>query len=111
MNRKAIIYRPSKSAMQSGVQNMNQWKVDIRSDDRKFVDPTMGWIGGSDTTRQLTLSFATQEEAIAYCEKNGLPWSIMQSKTRKAKPKSYANNFATHKRRYSDVAVNRKIDL
>ncbi len=111
MKRTALIYRPSKSAMQSGTQNMNQWKLEIRSDSEKFVDPTMGWIGGSDTTRQLKLTFDTHAEAVSYCESKGISWLDAEPKARKFKPKSYANNFSTGKRRYSDLAAAKKIDL
>lgn len=111
MKREAIIYRPSKSAMQSGTQNMRQWRLEIRSDDPKFVDSTMGWIGGCDTTRQLTLRFDSEEEAIKYCENNKIKWKRQPTQTRKMKPKSYANNFSTDKRRYSDIAASRKITL
>ncbi len=111
MKREALIYRPAKSAMQSGTKNMKQWKVEIRNHDGKFVDPTMGWIGSTDTTRQLKLSFKSEEEAIKYCESKGLAWDIADGNERKFKPKSYANNFATAKRRYSDIASERKIDL
>ena len=111
MKREAIIYRSSKSAMQSGTQNMRQWRVEIRSDDPKFVDSTMGWIGCCDTTRQLALRFNSEEEAIKYCENNGIEWKQHAVQTRKMKPKSYANNFSTDKRRYSDIAAARKIIL
>lgn len=110
-NQTALIFRPSKSAMQSGTQNRKQWKVEIRSDSAKWVDPTMGWISGQDTTRQLSLSFKTEKEAIKYCEKNGLDWDIVEGNERNFKPKSYANNFSTYKRRYSDVAATKRIDL
>lgn len=111
MKREAIIFRPSKSAMQSGTRNTQQWRLEIRSDDAKFVDSTMGWIGGRDTTRQLTLRFDSEEEAITYCNNNEITYSVAGTKTRKAKPKSYANNFATNRRFYADMAIARKIDL
>lgn len=111
MKREALIYRPAKSAMQSGTKNMNQWKVEIRNHDGKFVDPTMGWIGSTDTTRQLSLHFNSEGAAIKYCESKGLDWHIADDNERKFKPKSYANNFSTAKRRYSDIAANNKINL
>ncbi len=107
----AFIYRPSKSAMQSGTKNMNQWRLDIRSDDPRFVDPTMGWISRKDTKGQLKMSFDSEEDAIRYCTDNGLNYEIQQPTSRKLKTKSYANNFATHKRRYSDIVAKNKIEL
>ena len=111
MNRKALLIRPSKSAMQSGMQNTLTWKLRFLSDDPKFVDPTMGWIGGSDTMRQIELRFESYDEAVAYCEKHGLEWEEQETNERNFKPKSYANNFAFDRRRYSDIAAKKKIRL
>ncbi len=110
MTRQALIYRPAKSAMQSGTQNRKRWWLEFRNEDAKSVDPTMGWISSEDTTRQIKLYFDTEAEAIAYSEQNQLQWEVVESDDRLFKPKSYANNFATGKRRYFDGAKH-KINL
>lgn len=97
--------------MQSGTSNMKQWRIDLISDDKKFVDPTMGWIGGRDTTRQLNLHFDSKDDAIEYCNNNALTYEIDELNNREVKAKSYADNFATAKRTYSDVVATNKIDL
>jgi len=43
--------------------------------------------------RQVRLWFATQDEAIAYAEKNGLPFLLEEAKTVTRKILSYSDNF------------------
>ena len=57
----------------------------------------MGWVGQQDTTQQLSLRFATKEEAIAYAEKHGFEVEYAEPKTRRVQPKSYADNFSFSK--------------
>jgi hypothetical protein len=53
----------------------------------------MGWNGSDDTSRQIHLTFATREEAIAYAEREGLSYQVTGAPGRAIKPKSYADNF------------------
>lgn len=103
MQRKAIIYQPAKNAMQSGTANTQQWALELVANDRKSVDPLMGWISSSDTVRQLKLFFDTEEAAVHYARENGVAYEVRQPHLRKAKPKSYANNFSTQKRSFTDI--------
>lgn len=103
MNRKAIIYKPAKNAMQSGLANTSHWVLEFASDDRKAVDPVMGWISSADTTRQLRMYFATQDEAESYARENDISWELRQPHSRAVKPKSYAANFAYNRREYTDI--------
>ncbi len=111
MQRKAIIYTPAKNAMQSGTRNTQSWILEFASDDRKFVDEMMGWIGGADTTRQLKLKFDSEAEAIAYAEEHNLAYETREPHQRSPHPKSYAKNFAFDRRKYSDIAANLKEKL
>jgi len=42
---------------------------------------------------QIKLTFETREEAIAYAERNGIDYRVMEQQNRKVTPKSYADNF------------------
>ncbi len=53
----------------------------------------MGWAGSGDTQRQLRLSFATRDEAIAYAAKNGIEVEVMPTPVRTLKIQAYADNF------------------
>jgi hypothetical protein len=80
--------------MQSGRAKTKAWKLTFEESNPKFVENLMGWIGGSDTQAdQVELSFPSKEDAIAYAEKHGLHYRVSDPKTRRIKPKSYADNF------------------
>ncbi len=88
------IYKPSKSAMQSGRINTRQWVLEYEPGSRKKTDPLMGWIGSADTRGQIQLHFNSREEAVAFAKKNGLTFSLQDSKPARVKPKNYAENFS-----------------
>ncbi len=88
------IYRPSKSAMQSGRINTRQWVLEYEPGARKETDPLMGWIGSADTRGQVRLQFNSREEAVAFAKKNGLTFRLQDSKAQRVKPKNYAENFS-----------------
>jgi hypothetical protein len=41
----------------------------------------------------VRLSFDTKEEAVAFAERNGIPYRVMEPKPRAAVRKAYADNF------------------
>jgi hypothetical protein len=53
----------------------------------------MGWATSADPHRQVRLSFKTKEEAIAYAERNAIPFMVVEPPRGKAVRKSYADNF------------------
>ncbi len=89
----ARIYKPAKSAMQSGEARTKEWVLENLPSSPREVDPLMGWTSTTDTTTQVRLYFATKEEAIAYAEKAGLAFTLDEPKVRKQIRKSYADNF------------------
>ena len=89
----ARIYKPSKSAMQSGFGRTKEWVLEFAPAAARTVDPLMGWTSSTDTASQVKLSFDTQEEAIAYAERNGIPFVVSEPTQRKAIRKSYSDNF------------------
>ena len=42
---------------------------------------------------QIRLAFDTKEEAIAYAERNGIPYRVLEPSPRKHIRKAYADNF------------------
>jgi NADH dehydrogenase ubiquinone Fe-S protein 4 len=67
----ARIYIPAKNAMRSLAQPQS-WVLDFEQASPKTVEPLMGWTSSADVRQQVRLRFDTKEEAIAYCEQNGL---------------------------------------
>ena len=97
---RARIYRPAKTAMQSGRAKTGAWVLEFEPEDAVTPDPLMGWCGSADTGRQVRLRFASAEEAVAYAERNGHEYTVAAPKERRIHPKNYSENFA-HNRRQS----------
>lgn len=89
----ARIYQRAKTAMQSGNHGTKAWVLEHEPAAALEIDPLMGWTSASDTRAQLRLSFATKDEAIAYAERMGIAYTVVEPKMRKPIGKSYADNF------------------
>ena len=87
------IYKPAKTAMQSGQRNTHEWLIQPEPAP-KVIDPLMGWTGSRDTLQQVRLAFDTLEEAKAYAEKQGWRYTVEAPHARHVRPKAYADNFA-----------------
>ncbi len=97
MSNKVRIYRPTKTAMQSGRANTRQWVVESEPAAPKQIDPLMGWTGSADTRAQVKLRFATREEAVAYAERNGFTYEVDEPKDRIIHKKNYSDNFSPNR--------------
>ena len=95
----ARIYRPSKTAMQSGRARTAEWVLEFEPSDARRPDPLMGWTVTSDTeSSQVRLEFATKDEAVRYAEAHGLAFQLVDSAPAKRIIKAYADNFAPGRR-------------
>jgi hypothetical protein len=90
---RARIYQPPRNAMQSGRAGTAHWVLEFEPSGPRVADPLMGWIGSGDTQSQIRLTFATQQEAVAYAEKRGVPYDLELPQHRQVTPKAYADNF------------------
>ena len=90
---RAKIYKPAKTAMQSGRSKYNKWILKISDSKNQTKDTMMGWNGGSNTTSQIQLQFKTKEDAINYAKSNNLDYEVLETSERKVISKSYADNF------------------
>ena len=66
--KKAKIYLPNKSPMQSGLGKTDKWILEFETKD-PTNNPLMGWESSSDTYTELRLEFTTKELAINYAKK------------------------------------------
>ncbi len=89
----ARIFKPAKTAMQSGYARTREWVLVHEPALPREIDPLMGWTSSADTAQQVRLEFDTKEEAIAYAERNGIPYALSEPKPRANVRKSYADNF------------------
>ena len=90
--KKALIYKPSKTAMQSEVKKYDKWIVEFLTD-KPGINPLMGWESSTDTFNSVKLEFKTKELAIEYSKKNKIDYELIESKNRKIIKKSYSDNF------------------
>ncbi|MDA9177507.1 ETC complex I subunit [Candidatus Pelagibacter sp.] len=90
--KKAKIYIPNKSPMQSGTGKTDKWILEFETKD-PTNNPLMGWESSSDTYTELKLEFSTQELAVNYAKKKKIDFELIESKKRKTVKKSYADNF------------------
>ena len=75
--KKALIYKPSKTAMQSGVKKYDKWIVEFLTD-KPGINPLMGWESSTDTYGELNLEFDTKELAITYAKKNKIEFEVIE---------------------------------
>lgn len=87
------IYRPGKSAMQSGRAATKQWRIEPELESPRIPEPLMGWVSSEDTLTQIRLKFSTAEEAIRYAERMGWAYSCDAAQERVIAPRSYVDNF------------------
>lgn len=87
------IYRPAKTAMQSGEARTKEWLLQFEPEAPSERDALMGWTSSRDTRAQVHLEFASKEEAVAYAIRNGLAYTVVEPKPRTPIQKSYAENF------------------
>ena len=90
---KVHIYRPAKTAMQSGTAKTHWWVLEYEPATPREPDPLMGWASAQDTLNEVRLRFATLDEAIAFAKKHGLDYVVIEPKDARFRPKSYADNF------------------
>ena len=90
--KKAKIYIPTKTAMQSGLGKNNKWLLEFYTDHRK-LSPLMGWETSSNTLSEVKLEFMTKEIAIDYAKKNKIDYELIEPNKRKINKKSYSDNF------------------
>jgi len=94
----ARIYKPAKTAMQSGAAKSKDWVLDYEPEEPRVVEPLMGWTSSGDMKQQLRLRFENKEEAIAYCERHGIPYQVFDVQQPERRGMAYADNFAFWRR-------------
>ena len=94
----ARIYKPARTAMQSGQAKTKEWMLDYEPEQPPTVEPLMGWTSSGDMRQQVRLSFDTKEEAIAFCEREGIPYQVFETPEPLRPRISYSDNFAYPRR-------------
>ena len=90
--KKAKIYKPTRTAMQSGTRNTKNWLLEFDTLNTG-VNPLMGWESSKDTMSEIKLEFSTKEQAVNYAKKNNIEYYLVEPQERKIIKKSYTDNF------------------
>ena len=90
--KKAKIFKPTKTAMQSGLAKSDKWVIEYIVD-QPGINPLMGWESSTDTLSELNLEFSSKDKAIEYAKKNKIEFEIVGENKRKIVKKSYSDNF------------------
>ncbi len=98
---RARIYRPARSAMQSGTGRSRTWVLEFSPASARDLDPLMGWTSSGDTQSQICLHFDSKEAAVSYARARGIEAVVQEPHDRRPniRPMGYGENFATHRRR------------
>ena len=90
--KKAKIYIPAKTAMQSGRGKQKNWVLEFITKDPS-INPFMGWETSVDTLEEVILKFPSKEKAIEYAKRNNISYNVIEPNKKKFVIKSYADNF------------------
>ena len=94
--KKAKIYKPTKTAMQSGKRNTKNWLLEFDTLDTG-INLLMGWETSQDTMSEVKLEFPSKEQAINYAKKNNIDYYVVEPQKIKIIKKSYSDNFLKDK--------------
>jgi len=90
--KKAKIYKPTKSSMQSGMRNTKNWVLEFETLNTG-INPLTGWETSKDTLSEIKLEFADKDQAVSYAKKNNIDYYVIEPQKRKIIKKSYSDNF------------------
>ncbi|KAL8969392.1 MAG: hypothetical protein Q9183_002013 [Haloplaca sp. 2 TL-2023] len=103
--RTARIYRPAKTATQSGDWHGHHWRMDwdILQKGHRWENPLMGWQSSADFLQGTHLNFSSKEDAIQFAQKQGYEYFVQEPNERRIIPKAYANNFVHSPKRLKKI--------
>ena len=100
----ARIFKKSKTAMQSGTGNADQWFLEFDKNDHKPI--VMSWIGSSDTTSQIRLKFENKDDATQYAHRNNILFFIDGgSEKMNVRKNGYGDNFDYKEKAMDSLAI------
>lgn len=94
-DRRVRVYKPSRNPMQSGVQNMKEWRIEFNLKE-KWENPTMGWGSTADPLSNVAgwMKFKHKDDAIAFCHRQGWRVTEVNDANEKTVPqRNYGDNY------------------
>src|SRR3546814_19611712 len=71
------IYRPARSVMQAGPARTKKWVLEFEPRWETAIEPPMGWTSSRDTLQPVKLTFQSKERAVAFAERRGWPYPVI----------------------------------
>ena len=90
---KYIIFQPTKSAMQSGLNNSKKWCLTNVETHKTFLNSVFCWTGTSNPEKNIQIFFDELDSAVRFAKSRGYFFEIIDTPKRKIIKKSYSNNF------------------
>ena len=87
------IYRPARTAMQSGLRKTRRWRLEFLARVPQSVETLMGWTASNDTAEQVTMTFPDRASAVRFAETHGLRYEIADPADPRPGEQTYADNF------------------
>jgi hypothetical protein len=89
------IYRPAKTATQSGDWHGHHWRMDwdVLHKGHRWENPLMGWQSSADFMQGTHLNFKSKDDAIRFANKQGYEYFVQEPNERRIIPKAYATQF------------------
>ena len=92
--KKAKIYIPNKSAMQSGLGKLDKWILEFETND-PTKNPLMGWETSMDTLEEVIIKFSSKEKAIEYAKKNKIVFDLQEYREKGGSSAGYSYTTKT----------------
>ena len=90
---KVRIFQPSKSTMQSGRGNLDQWVLEYETTTARKPEDVMGWTAAGDTLNQVQLNFNSAADAVKFAQGKGRAYNVQIPHERKVKARNYGDAF------------------
>jgi hypothetical protein len=90
----ARIYKPAKTAMQSGKARTKRWVLEFEAGAAPSQERLMGWTSSTDPSGQVRLFFEDRDSAIAFAREHNIPHQVNEPREPKRVIKAYGDNFA-----------------
>ncbi|TKA25211.1 hypothetical protein B0A50_05909 [Salinomyces thailandicus] len=99
------IFRPAKTATQSGDWHAHQWRMDwdVLGKGHRWENPLMGWQSSGDFMQGTHLNFKSKDDAIHFANKQGYEYFVQEPNERRIIPKAYAAQFVHSPKKLKQV--------
>lgn len=95
---RAKIVRREKSPMQSGKGQVAVWRLSFECESPKQAEPLMGWTSTKDTLPQVHLDFPSRAGAVAYAQRRGLCFTVVEPTPMATVSKAYGENYSSERK-------------